>query len=243
MDSVAGIAITSFIVGLSGAMMPGPVLTVTIGEAAARLRVETASAGPDAPTDCGASQHSRAIRRAQARGALTGPLVVLGHGILEVLLVVGVVLGLGKLLVLGPVKGLIGLVGGAALVWMGIGMLRGLKALTLSGRDAGAGGRQHPVLAGILTSLSNPYWVMWWATIGLGYIAVSMRFGFLGLLSFYAGHILSDLAWYSSISVALAMGHRLLTDRVYRGMVAVCACFLLGFGFYFGYDGVKNLVA
>jgi len=237
MDSLGGIAITSFLVGLSGAMMPGPVLTVTIGETARRLRGEERRER----SATGAIEGTE--RRAQIRGALVGPLIVCGHAVLEVLLVMGVVLGLGKLLVLGPVKGVIGLVGGAALVWMGMGMLRSLKALTLSGRDAGAGRRQHPVLAGILTSLSNPYWIMWWATIGLGYIAVSMQFGFLGLLSFYAGHILSDLAWYSSISVTLAMGHRLLTDRVYRGMVAVCACFLLGFGFYFGYDGVKSLVA
>jgi threonine/homoserine/homoserine lactone efflux protein len=172
-----------------------------------------------------------------------GPLIVCGHAVLEVLLVAGMVLGLGKLLVLGPVKGVIGLVGGAVLVWMGTGMLRSVKALTLLGTDVGGTGPQHPVLAGILTSLSNPYWIIWWATIGLGYIAVSMQLGLLGLLSFYVGHILSDLAWYSSISLTLAMGHRLLTDRVYRALVAVCACFLLGFGCYFGYDGVRNLVA
>lgn len=237
MDSVAGIAITSFLVGLSGAMMPGPVLTVTIGETARRLR----GGSEDEPSAAGAS--GRAGRRAQIRGALVGPLIVCGHAVLEVLLVAGVVLGLGKLLVLGPVKGVIGLAGGAVLVWMGTGMLRGVKALTLLGTTAGKAGRQHPVLAGVLTSLSNPYWIIWWATIGLGYIAISMQLGLLGLLSFYVGHILSDLAWYSSISVTLAMGHRLLTDRVYRALVAVCACFLLGFGCYFGYDGIRNLVA
>lgn len=78
MDSVAGIAITSFLIGLSGAMMPGPVLTVTIGETAARLLGD----GP------------AAIRRARTRGALAGPLIVLGHGVLEVLLVVGLAFGL-----------------------------------------------------------------------------------------------------------------------------------------------------
>ena len=236
MDGIAGIAITSFLVGLSGAMMPGPVLTITIGETARRLKAGERTRGSATGTA------PEAGRRAQVRGALVGPLVVLGHAALEILLVAGIFLGLGRLLVLGPVKGGIGLVGGAVLVWMGAGMLRSLKVLTLAGTEAGATGRQHPVLAGILTSLSNPYWSIWWATIGLGYIAVSMQFGFLGLLSFYVGHVLSDLAWYSSISVTLAMGHRLLTDRAYRTIVAVCACFLLGFGCYFGYDGVRHLM-
>ena len=237
MDSVAGIAVSSFLVGLSGAMMPGPVLTVTIGETARRLK----GGEGGGRTAIGGAVVTQ--RRAQFRGAMVGPLIVCGHAVLEVLLVAGVVLGLGRLLVLGPIKGVIGLVGGAVLVWMGLGMLSSVKALTLSAADAGANSHQHPVLAGILTSLSNPYWIIWWATIGLGYIALSLRLGFLGLFSFYVGHILSDLAWYTSISLTLAMGHRLLTDRVYRGLIAVCACFLVGFGFYFGYDGVKNLVA
>jgi threonine/homoserine/homoserine lactone efflux protein len=102
---------------------------------------------------------------------------------------------------------------------------------------------QHPILAGILTTLANPYWIIWWATIGLSYIALSMRLGFPGLVSFYIGHILSDLAWYGSVSVSLALGGRLLTDRVYRGLVAACAVLLLGFGVYFGYAGVRYLLA
>lgn len=242
-DSLAGIAVTSFLVGLSGAIMPGPVLTITIGETAARLR--TGGRGGDPlPADLSgpASQREGSNKSGRALGALVGPLVVLGHGILEVLLVAGLVLGLGRLLVLGPVIGTIALVGGGVLVWMAWGMFKSIKDLTLRSLCAPGGRRQHPVLAGILTTLSNPYWIVWWATIGLGYIALSMRMGFVGLVSFYLGHILSDLAWYGSVSLSLAMGHRLLTDRVYRGLVAVCASFLLAFGLYFGYAGVRYLL-
>ncbi|HTU02265.1 MAG TPA: LysE family transporter [Candidatus Sulfotelmatobacter sp.] len=231
MDSVFGIALTSFLIGLSGAMMPGPVLTVTIGETAARVRRGDArTAGP------------WAIRRAQVRGALAGPLIVLGHAILEILLVVAIVLGLGKILTLGPVIGTVGLVGGLVLLWMGWGMVAGLSDLRLETADDGRQ-RTHPILAGFLTSLSNPYWALWWATVGLSYIALSMRLGLAGLTFFYVGHILSDLAWYSSISVTLALGRRLLTDRIYRGLVTACAAFLLGFGLYFGYAGLRQLLA
>jgi threonine/homoserine/homoserine lactone efflux protein len=248
MDSVAAIAITSFLVGLSGAMMPGPVLTVTIGETAARLRAEVP--GGDAgtappPAGLPESEWARpreALRRAQTRGALAGPLIVLGHGILEVLLVAGVVLGLGRLLVLGPVIGTIGLLGGAVLLWMAWGMFRSVKGLSLRTATLPQG-RRHPVLSGILTTLANPYWILWWATIGLSYIALSLRLGLTGLLSFYIGHILSDLAWYGSVSLTLAMGRRLLTDRMYRGLVTACAVLLLGFGLYFGYAGVRTLLA
>lgn len=226
MDSVAGIAVTSFLIGLSGAMMPGPVLTVTIDETAARLQ-------PEAPG---------AIGRAQAGAALVGPLIVVGHGMLEILLLAAVVLGLGRLLLLGPVIGTIALLGGAVLTWMAWGMWRSVGTLSLRAGPEQVK-RRHPILAGLLTTLSNPYWIIWWATIGLSYIAISLRLGLAGLVSFYLGHILSDLVWYGSVSATLAMGRRLLTDRTYRGLVTACAVLLLGFGLYFGYAGVRFLVA
>jgi threonine/homoserine/homoserine lactone efflux protein len=228
MDTVIGIAVTSFIVGLSGAMMPGPVLSVTIEETVARVRA--------------ADAQEREARGRRLGAALAGPLVVLGHGLLEVLLVAAITLGLGRLLTRGPVVGVIGLVGGAVLLWMGWGMLASLRTLRLEGGQ-GRGRRTHPVLAGILTSLSNPYWAIWWATVGLSYIALSLQRGVLGLSFFYLGHILSDLTWYSSVSVTLALGRRLLTDKSYRGLVTACAVFLVGFGVYFGYAGMRLLLA
>lgn len=218
-ETLAGIAITSFLVGLSGAMMPGPVLSVTIGETVVRLR---------APGG-------------RVRGALVGPLVVLGHGLLEILLVAGITLGLGAVLARESVLGGIGVVGGGVLVWMAWGMLRGLRGLRLQGGANPAAGRQ-PVLAGILTTASNPYWTLWWATIGLGYIALSQRLGGAGLVAFYLGHIGSDLAWYSLVSGSLAVGGGMLTERLYRGLVGACAVFLLVFGVYFGYAGARHLL-
>jgi threonine/homoserine/homoserine lactone efflux protein len=98
---------------------------------------------------------------------------------------------------------------------------------------------RNPIVAGIVVSLSNPYWTIWWATIGLGYIALSRRLGFMGLASFFSGHILSDLIWYSIVALALTLGRSLITDRIYRGLVGLCGVFLVAFGLYFGYSGWK----
>jgi threonine/homoserine/homoserine lactone efflux protein len=239
-ETAIGIALTSFLVGLSGAMMPGPVLTITIGETVARLRPvgsihHGGSSGDPSSGPPGGAQ--------LLRGALVGPLIVLGHGILEVCLVIAVVLGMGQFLVRDSVVGWIGIVGGAVLIWMASGMFRSLRGLSLRTATDSGERRRHPVLAGILTSLANPYWAVWWATIGLGYIALSLKLGTVGLVAFYCGHILSDLAWYGAISLSLVLGHRLLTDRAYRGLVAACAVFLCGFGLYFGFAGVRTLVA
>ena len=209
MFALFGIFVTSFIVGLSGALMPGPVLTVTISQSA-------------------------------ARGWIVGPLVVLGHGILELSLVVAIVYGLGQILTHGSVIGAIGISGGTVLLWMGGSMLRDARKVSLALEGEKGASSIHPVWAGILFSVSNPYWIVWWATIGLSYIAFSMKYGIWGISFFYTGHILSDLAWYAFVSSLVHFGKRWANDRAYQTVIAICGVLLLAFGVYFGYSGVKS---
>ena len=204
-----GIFASSFVVGFSGAIMPGPVLTVTIAEAT-------------------------------KRGIWAGPLVVLGHGIIEFSLFIALVLGLGSILKHDIVFSIVGVGGAIVLIWMGIGMVRETKTATLK-LDLNAKERTRPVLAGLLTSVSNPYFPIWWATIGLSYIALSQRHGIAGLSSFYSGHIMSDFVWYFAIAWAVTMGKRIMNDHVYRWIIGLCGGFLGILGLYFGYSGLKTL--
>jgi len=211
MDTIPRIFITSFLVGLSGALMPGPVLVVTVSHAA-------------------------------RRGFIVGPLIVLGHAILEMAVVVGVSLGLGDFLVLGTVTGVLGIAGGGVLIWMGWGMLAGKGGGEEEGTEFARMGARSPVVAGILTSLSNPYWFLWWATVGLAYISLSLKKGLGGVSAFYSGHILSDLLWYSFIAGLIAMGRRFVAGRIYRAFFLFCGAFLVLFGFYFLYRGVRIFI-
>ncbi len=197
---------TSFVVGLSGAMSPGPMLTLDIREAA-------------------------------RRGFWAGPLIVLGHGILEFALVVALALGLSQFLDQRTLVAVISVLGGLFLVWLGVQMVRRPGALSLApaSRDSGPpkGGGRNLVLAGALVSLANPYWSLWWATIGLGYLVWSLKSGPAGLASFFSGHILADLAWFGVVALAVAGGRRLMSDAVYRGISVACGAFLLLLGLYF----------
>ncbi len=211
--TLGSIFIGSFIIGFSGAVMPGPVLAVAI-------------------------THSARL------GARAGPLIVLGHAMLEAALLLALVAGLGAWLTLPAVSGAVGLVGGVILVWLGLGMFRSLPGLELdldSGGRAGAG----PVRDGVLLSLANPYWSLWWATVGLSLTAMAMDsgWGWWGLLIFWAGHISSDLAWYWLVSLVVAKGRRFITRRVYRWVVGICAGFLLFFAAFFGVFAWRQLLA
>ncbi|MDR3591078.1 MAG: LysE family transporter [Negativicutes bacterium] len=205
---------TAFIVGLSGAMMPGPMLTVTISEVS-------------------------------KQGFWAGPRIVFGHAVIEMLLVGSLVLGLSRFIQQPMVTGTIGLLGGVMLAWMGWGICRDalrLKVEFTAGQRPVSGQRRFgPVLAGMVTSVFNPYWSLWWATVGAGYVVIAMVKGVVGVAVFFAGHILSDLAWYSLVSLGVFRGRSLISDSVYQGILVLCGIFLIGLGGYFLHDGFKIL--
>ena len=166
--------------------------------------------------------------------------MIAGHAILELGLILALLMGLAPFLQQPAVFAVTALAGAAILLWMALGMFRTLPTLRLSW-EGDQKRLNHPMISGILYSVSNPYWIIWWATIGLGYIVYSRQFGFLGIVFFFAGHILADLAWYSLVSAAVAGGRNFLTDRLYRGLIAICAVFLVVFAGYFAYAGYTKL--
>lgn len=183
-----------------------------------------------------------AISESSQRGFIVGPLMIAGHAVLELVLVIALLTGLAPFLQLPTVFVATALSGAIILFWMAWGMIRSLPSLHLFW-DADQKQRRNPVLSGILMSVVNPYWTIWWATIGLGYILYSRQFGLAGVAFFFTGHILADLAWYSLVTAAVAGGRRFLTDRLYRGLIAVCAAFLVAFAGYFAYAGLTKLAA
>ncbi|MGA2286700.1 MAG: LysE family transporter [Dehalococcoidia bacterium] len=120
--------------------------------------------------------------------------------------------------------------------------MRGVDAsgqrLGHSSRHAGAAA-SILVPAGVLVSVANPYWIIWWATIGMAYIDKALVHGPAGVGTFFTAHILSDFAWLSLVAFALVTGRRLMSTPVYRGILMACGAFLIGLGVWFIYSGVS----
>ncbi|MEI6157782.1 MAG: LysE family transporter, partial [Atribacterota bacterium] len=158
---------------------------------------------------------------------------VLGHGMLELVLLIALMLGLGTFLQNVLVFKIIGIVGGAVLVFLGIDMLRSRPKVSINPKGEGQFPEKNLVLHGIITSLSNPYWIMWWATIGMALVISASKYRFWGIMVFFIGHILADLIWYSAVSLAIDRGRKILSQKVYQGIVAACGVLLIFFGAYF----------
>jgi len=205
--------LSAFIVGFSGALMPGPLLAVDIAET-------------------------------PRRGIITGPILIVGHAIAELAVVILLSVGLAAIAENRIVSDVIGIVGGSMLILMAVNMFRGLKSARIEtgSTEKSAKSSARLVLDGILTSLSNPFWFVWWATTGSAFLVQSLRHGNIGPPVFYVGHILSDLVWYSLVSFLIWKGRRLIAGAGYKILIAVCALFLLYLGGTFIYSGVTGSI-
>ncbi len=205
------IFVFAFVTGLSGAVIPGPLLAFNIHLAA-------------------------------KRGAVAGFLVIIGHGLIEVTIVVAIFAGAREFLKDQLTLRIIALVGSVALALMGIMMLSQARGLSLSAvlaSKAAPSRVENPILGGFLLSALNPTFPLWWASVGLALIT-SFPATLPNITVFYAGHISSDFAWYGLVSCVIAFGRRFISDRVYRGFIIACAVALIGFAVYFGYNGVTG---
>lgn len=174
---------SSLLLGYTGAMMPGPLLTYD-------------------------------IERSLHRGWKKGLLVPLGHVLFEMVLVVLIVLGMGAFLKLPWPQIVILFVGGVMLLLFGADMIRSavkgtLKLSVRDGAPAKRGEIFEIILKSGVISVMNPYFLIWWASIGLGsFLLANSTLGIWGVVLFYSGHAMADISWYLCVS--------LLCDRIGR---------------------------
>lgn len=172
------------------------------------------------------------------RGAKSVPLIVLGHGLLEIVMVGVIALGISRFINNPFLLKVISFLGVVILLYFGLKMFLSTFKLSLEGKSFQEKS-SNLLLTGITMSLANPYWTIWWLTIGLGLILSAQKLGLLGISIFFMGHILADLGWYSFISFSINKGRKFISLKIYQGTIAICALTLIGFAFWFAINTLK----
>ena len=191
--------VLSFLIGLTGALVPGPTLVATINES-------------------------------MKSGWTAGPKVTSGHIAIELAIAIAVIFGMAT--ALSEYTNEIAVAGGAVLVIFGIMNVlssRNTKIGTITGTRVETG----PFLAGVITSVTNPYFWIWWLTTGAGFLLEGLKGGIIFAAAFMIGHWFSDLGWFTFVSAGISKGKNIMPERMYRGVIFVCGIFLIGFGVWF----------
>jgi len=196
--AIAENLVLGFVVGLTGALAPGPTLVATMG---ATLR----------------------------DGWKAGPAVTLGHAIVETVIFLLILAGISASAV--RFTSGIALIGGAALVVFGILTLRSAARGGLETQGITPAGSS--LVAGIVTSITNPYFWIWWLTIGSVLLMVALGAGIVPAIAFILGHWAADLGWYTMVSLFIHRGRSVLSGPRYRAVLSLCGLFLIGFGGYY----------
>jgi len=164
---------------------------------------------------------------------MAGVKIALGHGMVEIpLMIVIAAVGLGaeELFDEPGVKLGIGLVGGILLIFLGVTMIRTRKNIAEGGKEETA---WNATTAGIITTSANPYFFVWWATVGVAMILNAQWFGPMVVVVFAAVHWSCDLAWYSFTSFAVYRTKHLWTPLVHEIVFGACGVTMIAFGLYF----------
>jgi threonine/homoserine/homoserine lactone efflux protein len=165
-----------------------------------------------------------------------GSLIAIGHGIFEFPLMVLLFLGFGFIFNHPYVKTAVGILGGGFLLLMGIGLLKGMQRIDIHSVK----NPHHPIVAGIILTAGNPYFLIWWATIGVSLILRSVKFGFIGFFIFAVLHWLCDFIWYTFLSNLSFKGGRFFGAKFQKIIFGICGASLLFFSAKFIYDAVKT---
>jgi threonine/homoserine/homoserine lactone efflux protein len=204
------ILLFSFLVALTGALTPGPLLSFTI---------------------------YKSLR--QKKGYLAGVFIILGHATIELILILILLAGASLFFQNIIFLTIVGIVGGIFLVIFGGLVVRDTiktdPSVDFNIEDNNIKGfKGNSFIGGMIVSLSNPYWTFWWAVIGLGFL-INFNISFatpLGLLLFFIGHELGDIVWYLPISTFVYLGGKSLNPKIYKYVLIICAGFMIVFGIY-----------
>jgi len=160
---------------------------------------------------------------------IAGVLISFGHGVIEFPLMFLIYFGFAQLLKSEIVQTIIGLIGGLILIYMGFRMVKAEKKM---GEEYGGSGHGS-FIAGVLTTGSNPYFLVWWATTGTTLVRNAAVFGLLGFLVFALTHWLCDLLWNTLVSVTVFRSRRFWTKKVHSIIFGFCFVVFMGFGVWF----------
>ena len=178
------------------------------------------------------------------QGFLGGIKMASGHTIVELPIILILSFGLFHFSVTSDAHNAalksIGLLGGIAII---IFSMLQIRSVVIREKNRSPGNlidrtkyslSNKPILNGMIFSLLNPFFIVWWFTVGLKLISDSISiFGIvLGGLAVFIFHIWMDYVWLGGTSFLVQKGVSILDVRFYNIFLLGLSVLLVIFGLY-----------
>jgi threonine/homoserine/homoserine lactone efflux protein len=173
-------------------------------------------------------------------GTKSGILFSIAHSLVEFTLVMLLALGLLSVANVPAVRLAVGVAGGLALIVFGAMQIRGSFSYKPEETKTGQGATRRLFLIGLALTGLNPYFIVWWLTIGANLIFISLEFaGLAGVVFMFVCHVWVDYAWLILVSAFAKRGAKILRFKWYRVLMAVFGLVLIYFGLSFIIDSLS----
>jgi threonine/homoserine/homoserine lactone efflux protein len=170
-------------------------------------------------------------------GSFVGLKIASGHAIVEFPLIIALSYGLYSFSYTSHLSDVIikfiGLTGGIFLLFFSslqiISILKEKSNNSQEIRDF-----KNPILVGIIFTILNPFFIVWWLTIGSKLISDSViNFGIVeGISIIFLSHIWMDYFWLWFTSFMINKGKSIMKEKIYRIFVFTISVILGIYGSY-----------
>ena len=185
-------------------------------------------------------------------GYYSGIKIASGHAIVELTLIVLLALGIfgfSSFIFNNQSARIIGLLGGIAIIFFSLFQINSI----IKGRTTGGANNENkindsyfseisnkgkrlggPFIIGLIFSSLNPFFLVWWFTVGLKLISDSIyMFGVIeGILILFSLHIWMDYVWLSVTAYLISKGKTIIKDKLYQYFLLSISFILAFYGFY-----------
>ena len=163
-------------------------------------------------------------------GAKSGIKMAIGHTIVELPLVILLGIGVFSLELFPEFRTVISILGAITLF-----VFAAMQIKTIfRNKETTTNLKQGPLVSGILLSALNPFFIIWWLTIGFKLISDAMLiWAFSGILVLFVLHIWMDFAWLGAISYLASKSAKILSNKNYKIIMISLSVMLVYFGITF----------
>jgi len=174
------------------------------------------------------------ITHGTKHGAKSGLIFSIAHTVVEFLLIMLLALGLLTVASEPIVKMVIGLIGGIVLIAFGTIQIRNSIISNPEDLKKPKASYRHLFILGLAFTGLNPYFILWWLTVGAQLIIIALEFAALfGVLFMFVCHIWMDYVWLTGTAYFAKKGTNIMGLKWYKPLLIVFGVILIYFGITF----------